>query len=286
MPGPSSPFSLEERIFIVNKFAELKSISDVKRVFRLRLYPKNPRAVPTYMAFQRVVNKFGSCGDVGDPKPERLRRNFVPEEDVRAVEDFFRRNEKAHIREAARELNFSFGKVWHILRKVLKWKAYKPHVTTVLSHKQRQARVNAAQWFLSHDAEFFSKQVIWSDEKYFVLKQGPNKSIHRFWAPTNPNIIVECKSQSQQKVMCWSGLCNGEVIGPFWIEGSMNQFVYKKLLEDEVWPLLRHQASRTKLYFMQNGATCHTTQMSLDYLKTKFGNRVISNRTDLNSPDL
>ena len=171
MPGPSCPFSLEERIFIVNKFAELKSLSAVKRVFRLRFFPKNVRAVPTYMAFQRIVNKFGSCGDVGDPKPERLRRNFVPEEDVRAVEDFFRRNEKAHIREASREWNFYFGKVC-ILRKVLNWKAYKPHVSTV--------RVNAAQWFLSHDAEFFSKQVIWSDEKYFVLKQGPNKSIHRF----------------------------------------------------------------------------------------------------------
>ena len=97
MPGPSSPFSLQERIFIVNKFAELKSISDVKRVFRLRFYPKNPRAVPTYMAFQRVVNKFGSCGDVGDPKPERLHRHFVPVEDVRAVEDFFKKNEKDEV---------------------------------------------------------------------------------------------------------------------------------------------------------------------------------------------
>ena len=70
----------------------------------------------------------------------------------------------------------------------------------------------------------------------------------------------------------------------------MNQFVYKKLLEDKVWPLLRHQASRKKLYFMQDGATCHTTQMNLDYLKSKFGNRVISNKTEIpwppNSPDL
>ena len=33
MPEPSSPFSLEERIFIVNKLADLKSISDVKQVF-------------------------------------------------------------------------------------------------------------------------------------------------------------------------------------------------------------------------------------------------------------
>ena len=40
MPGPSSPFSLEERIFIVNKFGELKSISDVKRVFQLRFLPE------------------------------------------------------------------------------------------------------------------------------------------------------------------------------------------------------------------------------------------------------
>ena len=42
MLGPSSPFSLEERIFIVivNKFAELKSISDVNRVFRLRFLPE------------------------------------------------------------------------------------------------------------------------------------------------------------------------------------------------------------------------------------------------------
>ena len=36
IPGLSSPFSLEERIFIVNKFVQLKSIRDVKRVFRLR----------------------------------------------------------------------------------------------------------------------------------------------------------------------------------------------------------------------------------------------------------
>ena len=39
------------------------------------------------MAFQRVVNKFASCGDVGDPKYERVHQNFVPEEDVRTVED-------------------------------------------------------------------------------------------------------------------------------------------------------------------------------------------------------
>ena len=70
----------------------------------------------------------------------------------------------------------------------------------------------------------------------------------------------------------------------------MNQFVYKELLEEKVGPLLKHRATREQLYFMQDGATCHTTQLNLEFLRSKFVNRVISNKTDLpwppNSPDL
>lgn len=237
-----------------------------------------------------MLHKFEACGDVGDPQVKRRPSDSVPQHDVKAVEDFFSRNEEGHIRDAAKELSLSFGKIWFILRKILKWKAYRPHTTTVLTPKQKQTRLNAAQWFLSHELHFFSKQVIWSDEKYFVLKQGPNKSIHRYWAPTNPHVLIECKSQSQEKVMCWTGLCNGRVLGPFWLEGSMNQFVYKELLEEKVWPLLKHRATREQLYFMQDGATCHTTHMNLEFLQSKFGGRVISNKTDTlwppNSPDL
>ena len=54
---------------------------------------------------------------------------------------------------------------------------------------------------------------------------------------------------------------------------------FRRNKKDEVWLLLRHQASRKKLYFMQDGATCHTTQMNLDYLRSKFENRMISNKT-------
>ena len=110
----------------------------------------------------------------------------------------FSKNEEAHIREAAKEVGFSIGKIWFILRKILKWKPYRPHATTVLTTQHRQYRLTASQWFLSHTIDFFSKQVIWSDEKYFVLKQGPNKSIHRYWAPSNPHILIECKTQSQE----------------------------------------------------------------------------------------
>ena len=84
------------------------------------------------------------------------------------------------------------------------------------------------------------------------------------------------------------GTKHGAVLGPFLIEGSINQFVYKELLEGKVWPL--HRATREQLYLMQDGATCNTTPFNLELLRSKFVGRVISNKTDLpwppNSPDL
>ena len=86
------------------------------------------------------------------------------------------------------------------------------------------------------------------------------------------------------------GTKHGAVLGPFLIEGSINQFVYKELLEEKVLPLLKHRATREQLNLMQDGATCHTTPINLEFLRSKLVGRVISNKTDLpwppNSPDL
>ena len=71
--------------------------------------------------------------------------------------------------------NFYLGKIWFVLRKVLKWKPYKPHTVTVLTEAQRQRRFASAAWFLSKDLTFFSNQVLWLDEKYFVLNNALTK---------------------------------------------------------------------------------------------------------------
>ena len=290
MPGKSSPFSPEQRIWIVTKYAELKSTIAVRRAFCKEFKVSSPSLVPRPWQFKRVIEKFNDCGDIGDPKPKLKPGANIPPGDIQAVEDFFDANKEAHLKEASLDLGMSVGKIWFILRKVLKWRAYVPKKATALTLKQKQTRQEAARWFLLHDPDFFSSQVIWTDEKYFVLKQGPNRQIDRYWAPVNPHRIVECKTQSQQKVMCWTGLCDGKVLGPFWIEGTMDQYVYNELLENKVWPIVKNVAARQQLWFMQDGARCHTTQLNLQFLQNKFHGRVISNLTDIpwppNSPDL
>ena len=179
----------------------------------------------------------------------------------------------------------SRAKIWRILREQLKWKAYRPHTAQVLSEANKAKRLAACQWFIEQPIDFFEKQVIFSDEKYFVLRQGPNKQTDRFWAPVNPHELVECKEQQGgKKAMCWCGMVDGRVLGPFWVEGSMDSEVYRIMLEDHIWPSVKGSATRKKYFFQQDGATCHTTTGNLNILKSKFNNRIISNKTDISWP--
>ena len=141
------------------------------------------------------------------PLPKDTRSSIgIPAEDVKHVEQYFLDNKEAHLREASRVLGMYITKLWIILRNVQGWKAYTPHVLACLTKANTEARLKTAQWFFAHNSLFFKEKVIWTDEKYFVLYQGPNKSITKIWAPTNPYINVQCKTQSQQKRMSWVGL--------------------------------------------------------------------------------
>ena len=91
------------------------------------------------------------------------------------VKTFFQNIKKAHLTEASRELGISLGNIWLILRRVLKWKAYIPHVSHVLTPVQMRVRIECADWFLTKNRDFFSNKVVWGDEKYFILKGSPNK---------------------------------------------------------------------------------------------------------------
>ena len=61
----------------------------------------------------------------------------------------------------------------------------------------------------------------------------------RYWSPINPLDDVPCKEQGMAKAMCWVGMLDGQIIGPIWVEGSMDQFVYKEMLEEHVLPLIK-----------------------------------------------
>ncbi len=70
-------------------------------------------------------------------------------------------------------------------------------------------------------------------------------------------------------------------IETFWVDCKMNNQVYHDLSVQKVWPAVRSKASRHNLWFMQDGANCHTTENNLTFLNQRFNGRIVSNKTDV-----
>ena len=77
----------------------------------------------------------------------------------------------------------------------------------------------AARNFVKQPKDF-SQQVLWSNEKYFVLHQAPNMQNDVTWAPWHPEEEVEFRRQGDSKVMCWCGMVDRKMLQVRWMIGE------------------------------------------------------------------
>ena len=95
----------------------------------------------------------------GNAKQKQREGKGIPEDHVKQVEDYFNTNEEAHLREASRDLGFSVKKIWIILRRILKWKAYTPFLSACLSKNNKKVRVQSSEWFLTKNVFFLGTRL-------------------------------------------------------------------------------------------------------------------------------
>lgn len=123
-------------------------------------------------------------------------------------------------------------------------------------------------------------KIILSDEAHFWLNGFVNKQNMRYWSSNNPHILHESPLHPQ-KITVWCGLWAGEVIGPYFFVDNQGQHVtvngerYRSMITDYFWPEL-DGLDITDMWFQQDGATSHTANVTMDLLKSRFGERVIS----------
>ena len=97
-------------------------------------------------------------------------------------------------------------------------------------------------------------------------------------------------------VTVWCAMSSSDIIGPFFFEDVdvHTQTVNKERCVDilkRFWVALqRGSPGADRLRFQQNGATPHTTRVTVQWLEEQFGTRLISHGTDTprpaHSPDL
>ena len=76
----------------------------------------------------------------------------------------------------------------------------------------------------------------------------------------------------------WMGLSgSGHIIGPFFYEGNLNGNAYPQMLNEEIMPrLFELYGDRVDhLWWMQDGAPCHRTNVVTNRLREVFRNRII-----------
>ena len=222
----TSPFDKTTAKFVIDKFKEGKSVAKVMRAFRVKFFPGNPKKVPSRKSFARLIQRFETEAAVRPGSPTGTPP--VSDEDITMVRDCFTLNQEAHIRQAVADIGFSYGKIWSILRKNLQWKAYHPHKVQILSEANKLSRVAACRFFLSFPDDWFQNQVIWSDEKWFVLIQRSNRKNYCTWAPSSWT-----SARSRVGRRSWPGLV--------WLTGGSSQFTGLKdlLMGKSTWTCLR-----------------------------------------------
>ena len=94
-----------------------------------------------------------------------------------------------------------------------------------------------------------------------------------------------------QRVTVWCVFWYGDIIEPFFFENEQGAVVmvngerYRAMLNVFLFPKIEED-NMDDICFQQDGATCHTVNVTIDLLRTVFENRIISRNSDVNWPRL
>lgn len=130
---------------------------------------------------------------------------------------------------------------------------------------------------------------MWTDEAMVQLIPPINKQNDRSWSdsPPSPSKFIQApKHPKSLMIWCGFGIETG-LIGPFFIDGSINEDTYPPFIINKVVPEMRRKLGDKfdKIIFQQDGAS-----NSLLTLACIFGDRLLSLKSETifpsNSPDL
>ena len=277
-----SKLSTEERIQIVLLFGKFESFNEVQRQWGNHFSSQ----APDKRTISSIVTKFKQTGSVLDLPRSGRSRSVRTQEIITKVENLILDRPNISVSVGARELDISPAS-FHRIIKELGFRPFKPCAAIELSDDDFDRRHEFCQSMVDRiEAEpAILNKIIWSDESEFKLNGTINRHNCRYWASTNPHELIP-RSQYADGVMVWCGITPSGIIGPYFFEENVNGPSYLKMLEDYLWPRVKHKG----MYFQQDGAPAHYSLQVREWLDKKFPNRWIGRRGPIEwparSPDL
>ena len=287
MPTPGGHLTLEERAKVASRYEVWRSVVRVQRWWRSE-NGVNAKIRPE--TIKRCHSKLFSRGSVADLPRSGRPVTVRDQNNIEAVENILADCSSKSIRQVARETGLSIYQVHTILKKVLKWRAWKPHLCQALSDDDCQQRMEFGDIMLSWHSEWneLFENILWTDEAVFHVGGFVNRHNCHYWAKEDPNVTSE-KLQTRPRLLVWCGMTSDKIVGPFILRCTMNSERYLNMLENDVWPALTTVDRRT-LIFMQDGAPAHYALVVREWLDSHFPGKWIGrsgpHKWPARSPDL
>lgn len=287
-------WSSAHRAFVVETyFKSGDSVVVTQRQFRRHFNVPCGGRIPSRNTIKLWVQNFRSTGSTLKQKPEGRPRSVRTPDNVERVRQAVQTSPHRPMRRQAAALRMSDRSVRRILHMDLHYHPYKIAIVQQLKPHDYANRQRFSQEMI--DLMDDEKILVMSDEAHFHLDGYVNKQNFRYWSDTNPQELHERPLHSS-KVTVWCGISKKCVIGPYFFEEggrtvTVNQDRYLRMLDNFFIPELRRKRLVMRnVWFQQDGATAHTANAVMDYLRRKFRGRVISRNGDVawpaRSPDL
>lgn len=157
--------------------------------------------------------------------------------------------------------------------------------------------VTMSHFVLKMFEQFHSfNNILFSDEAHFHLNGAVNKQNCRYWSKEQPKLKHQ-KPLHCARVTVWAAISAAGIIGPYFFEDARGRAVnvnserYTLMLRQYLSAELQEfRGHNSRTWFQQDGATCHTSNMSLEVVRELFPSKVISRRANIDwpprSPDL
>lgn len=278
----------EQRIVIVQRYYE--NARSVRACYRALRGDFGQRGRPSELAIRRIIDKFERDYTLLDSKPPTRQRNARSAENIVAVRESVNANANVSVVRRSQQLGFSPMSTWRILKKDLGLHPYKLILSQELKPADHGLRRTFTDWALlqlEQNADF-GKQIIFSDEAHFWLNGVVNTQNCRFWCENNPRQLVE-RPLHPMKVTVWCGLHAGGIIGPYFFEDAdghtvtVNAERYRDMITNFLWPII-DTGDLGQKWFQQDGATSHTARETMNLLRERFEERIISRHGPINWP--
>lgn len=266
----SSPYTIEYRILAAVWYHEsdqsIAAVKSIKHKLRERFDDEPPHS----RVIQTWAEKLFTNGTVLDKSRSGRPNERGDSED--GVDTHVRNNPTTGTRRRSDELDIPRTTMMRIMKEDLKYKSFKPVKVQYLSPDDQISRVHCCQQILEKYDNVRRRQDLFFSDECAIYAEGKGSLQISFWSKANPHFHEQIK-QHPPKVMVWAAMSARHLIGPFFINGTVNAQSYVNLLRDDFIPALQQRGILQRSHFQQDGAPAHTAALTRNFLDENFPNR-------------